>query len=69
MQSQWLSANIPVATDKRPFDFLDFFLTRERFTMIWKFCSFHKTIDGLYIYLYSGWTGTDILPSTHAEAR
>jgi hypothetical protein len=64
-----LGANIPVAADKRPFDFLDFFLANERFTMIWRSCSFHKTIDGLYICLYSGQTGADIFPSTYTKAR
>lgn len=39
---------------KRPLDFLDFFLASERFAMIWKSYSFHKTVDGLDIYLLSG---------------
>ena len=42
---------------KRPFEFLDFFLASERFAMIWKSYSFHKTVDGLDIYLLSGRTG------------
>lgn len=38
---------------KRPFEFLDFFLASERFAMIWKSYSFHKTVDGLDIYVLS----------------
>lgn len=41
---------------KRPFEFMDFFLASERFAMIWKSYSFHKTTDGIDIYLLSGQT-------------